>query len=128
MPDSTQRFSNRVDNYAKYRPGYPQGVIELLLDNGNLTADSVIADIGSGTGIFTELLLNERYTVYAVEPNDAMRNAADGSKARATQEKNDTAIEEGAAVPISNDSRKKQEAAPENAPGNSAIPDLPNLR
>jgi len=77
MPDSTQRFSNRVDNYAKYRPGYPKGVIELLRDKGSLTADWVIADIGSGTGIFTELLLDEGFTVYAVEPNDAMRNAAD---------------------------------------------------
>jgi SAM-dependent methyltransferase len=77
MPNSTQRFSNRVDNYIKYRPGYPAEVLKLLRVNGNLPIDGCIADIGSGTGIFTKLLLDEGYTVYAVEPNDAMRSAAD---------------------------------------------------
>lgn len=77
MSDSTQRFTNRVDNYTKYRPGYPDEVMAMLRQAGNLSGHSKIADIGSGTGIFTLLLLNEGYTVYAVEPNEAMRNAAD---------------------------------------------------
>lgn len=79
MADPTQRFSNRVDNYTKYRPGYPPGVLDLLRTDGGLNNRSVVADIGSGTGIFTKLLLDEGYTVYAVEPNDAMRLAADES-------------------------------------------------
>jgi len=77
MNDSTQRFSNRVDNYTKYRPGYPDEVLTLLRQEGGLSGQSKVADIGSGTGIFTLLLLNEGYAVYAVEPNDAMRDAAD---------------------------------------------------
>lgn len=77
MSDSTQRFSNRVDNYTKYRPGYPDEVLLFLKQEGHLTTQAKIADIGSGTGIFTLLLLNKGYTVYAVEPNDAMRYAAD---------------------------------------------------
>jgi SAM-dependent methyltransferase len=77
MPKSTQRFSNRVDNYIKYRPGYPIGVLQLLRDCGGLSNKAVIADIGSGTGIFTKLLLDEGYIVYAVEPNQDMRQAAD---------------------------------------------------
>jgi len=74
--DPTIRFSNRVDNYIKYRPGYPPQVLEYLKEACGLSAGSVIADIGAGTGIFTKLLLDEGYTVYAVEPNKPMRDAA----------------------------------------------------
>jgi len=74
--DPTKRFSDRVDNYVKYRPGYPTQVLEYLKDKGNLSARSIIADIGAGTGIFTKLLLDQGYTVYAVEPNAPMRDAA----------------------------------------------------
>lgn len=79
MTGSTQRFTNRVDNYTKYRPGYPNAVLQLLRTSGHLSANAVVADVGSGTGIFTKLLLDEGYTVYAVEPNGAMRQAADDS-------------------------------------------------
>jgi ubiquinone/menaquinone biosynthesis C-methylase UbiE len=75
--DSTLRFSNRVANYAKYRPGYPDKVLDYLQQECHLTTGSVIADVGSGTGIFTKLLLDRGYTVYAVEPNDAMRHEAE---------------------------------------------------
>ncbi len=51
MSDTVNRFSNRVENYVKYRPGYPSEVLETFRDEMNLTKDSVIADIGSGTGI-----------------------------------------------------------------------------
>ena len=77
MPsDSTKRFSDRVDNYIKFRPGYPPEVLSFLKQECNLNADSVIADVGAGTGIFTKLLLDEGYKVYAVEPNQPMRDAA----------------------------------------------------
>lgn len=75
--DSTVRFSNRVDNYAKYRPSYPGKVLDHLQHECHLSQESVIADIGSGTGIFTKLLLERCYTVYAVEPNDSMRLEAE---------------------------------------------------
>lgn len=76
MTSSTLRFSNRVANYIKYRPGYPEEVLVFLREKAGLTTDSLIADVGSGTGIFTKLLLDKGYTVYAVEPNDAMRKSS----------------------------------------------------
>lgn len=75
--DSTQRFSRRVENYVKYRPSYPQEIIAALQQACGLTSDSVVADVGSGTGIFAELLLRNGNTVYGIEPNQAMRAAGD---------------------------------------------------
>jgi len=76
MNDSTKRFTDRVNNYAKYRPGYPKSVLKLLHDKCSLTVNTKIADVGSGTGIFSRMLLDDGYTVYAIEPNDAMRRFA----------------------------------------------------
>jgi ubiquinone/menaquinone biosynthesis C-methylase UbiE len=74
---STERFSNRVDDYDKYRPSYPKGVLDVLSREAHLKPSAVIADVGSGTGILTELLLDHGNTVYAVEPNAPMRQAAE---------------------------------------------------
>ena len=73
----TERFTNRVDNYTKYRPTYPKEVITLLTNKLALNKGAVIADVGSGTGIFSELLLNEGHKVFGVEPNAAMRLEAE---------------------------------------------------
>jgi len=75
--DSTQRFSSRVDNYARYRPGYPTEVMELLRHECGLTPDSIVADVASGTGIFTRMLLQNGSRVYGVEPNAKMREAGE---------------------------------------------------
>ena len=75
--DSTQRFSSRVENYVRYRPSYPKEVIETLVGECGLTRDSVIADIASGTGIFTKLLLEHGNPVFGVEPNPDMRRAGE---------------------------------------------------
>ena len=77
MLDPTKRFSNRVENYLKYRPGYPAGVIDLLKSECGLTAASVIADLGSGTGLLSELFLKEGNKVFCVEPNAEMRFAGE---------------------------------------------------
>lgn len=77
MNDSTQRFSDRVEAYVKYRPGYPAELVPQLLGQTGLDADAVAADIGSGTGIFTARLLEQGLDVYAVEPNQPMRAAAE---------------------------------------------------
>ena len=74
--DPTSRFSDRVELYQRYRPGYPQGVIDLLRRECGLASGAVVADIGSGTGIFTRLLLAADAQVIAVEPNAEMRHAA----------------------------------------------------
>lgn len=77
MKSTVERFSNRVGNYVKYRPGYPREVLTFFRDELNLTANAVVADIGSGTGISTKLLLENGGKVFGVEPNAAMRHAAE---------------------------------------------------
>ena len=75
--DSTQRFSSRVENYVRYRPGYPPAIVDLLTKECDLSQSSVIADIAFGTGIFTELLLKNGNRVFGVEPNLDMRRAGE---------------------------------------------------
>ncbi len=77
--DTVARFDKRVENYVKYRPSYPSAAIDFLERECRLTQDSVIADIGSGTGIFSKLLLDQGFQVIGVEPGDAMRAAAEAS-------------------------------------------------
>jgi ubiquinone/menaquinone biosynthesis C-methylase UbiE len=77
MSDPLTRFSSRSDNYARFRPSYPAAVIEILKSKCGLNEASVIADLGSGTGILSELLLKNGNSVLAVEPNAAMRKTAE---------------------------------------------------
>jgi SAM-dependent methyltransferase len=83
--DPTKRFSNRVENYLKYRPSYPGEIITLLRSECSLTPQSVVADIGSGTGFMAELFLKNGNQVLGVEPNAEMRAA--GEKVLAKYEK-----------------------------------------
>jgi SAM-dependent methyltransferase len=73
----TQRFSSRVDNYVRYRPGYPPEVLDLLKQESGLRSESVVADIAFGTGIFTRMLLENGNRVFGVEPNAEMRRAGE---------------------------------------------------
>src|SRR5215470_13340205 len=73
----TQRFSSRVGNYSRFRPSYPAEVLEILNQECALAPESVIADVGFGTGIFTRLLLENGNRVFGIEPNDAMRMAGE---------------------------------------------------
>ena len=74
---STERFSSRVDAYQKYRPDYPASLVAEIRKQTGLDGPAVVADVGSGTGIFTRLLLQAGFEVYAVEPNREMRAAAE---------------------------------------------------
>ena len=76
MQKATERFSDRVSNYHNYRPSYPLKLVEVLIEECGLNANSVIADIGSGTGKLPELLLAKNLRVTGVEPNNEMRDAA----------------------------------------------------
>ncbi len=76
-PAPTQRFTTRVDNYVRYRPSYPPAALALLEEHCGLNAQAVVADVGSGTGILTRLLLASGAQVIGVEPNDGMREAAE---------------------------------------------------
>ena len=73
----TNRFDGKGELYAKARPKYALGLFDYLKTTLNIPAGSVFADVGSGTGIFTEQLLNCGYKVYAVEPNEDMRRKAE---------------------------------------------------
>jgi len=79
MPASnaTSRFSDRVENYIRYRPGYPAEALHTLKKECALTPAHMIADVASGTGIWTRMLLENSNTVFAVEPNVDMREAGE---------------------------------------------------
>ena len=75
--NSIHRFSSRVDSYVRFRPSYPNQIIDTLERDCGFTKDSIVADIASGTGIFTKLLLEHGNRVFGVEPNAEMRNAGE---------------------------------------------------
>lgn len=77
MLDPTKRFSNRVENYLKYRPSYPPEILPLFESECGLTSESIIADVGSGTGLLTELFLKNGNPVFGIEPNLEMRTAGE---------------------------------------------------
>ena len=73
---STERFSNRVADYVRYRPTYPTAMVDWLRKAHGVTPDWRVADIGAGTGISSKMFLDASHSVIAVEPNAAMRSAA----------------------------------------------------
>ncbi len=77
--DNTKKFDNKAADYSKGRPSYPVELFAFLEERFGLDGNSTVADIGSGTGIFTELLAKICGKVYAVEPNADMRGAAKAS-------------------------------------------------
>lgn len=97
--DPTKRFSSRVDNYVRYRPGYPDEVLDLLAQECGLGPGSSVADVGSGTGISTRLLLKSGAFVYGVEPNHAMRAAAESEFAGNPRFKSVDAAAEATTLP-----------------------------
>jgi SAM-dependent methyltransferase len=72
--EPTTRFSARAPYYHRYRPRYPRAILDVLETHG-LTPQAVVADVGAGTGISSELFLDYGCPVYAVEPNAEMRAA-----------------------------------------------------
>lgn len=75
--DAKQRFSNRAADYARYRPGYPDAVLDVLRSECGLLPGHAIADIGSGTGLLSKLFLKNGNRVYGIEPNKDMRTAGE---------------------------------------------------
>ena len=72
-----QRFSSRVENYVKYRPHYPAQIIDVLTGEIGLLETWLVADVGSGTGISSEIFLRNGNRVYGIEPNKEMREAGE---------------------------------------------------
>ncbi len=75
--NAKQRFSNRVEDYVRYRPAYPPEVLKFLNDSCHLHPKHLIADIGSGTGLLSKLFLENGNHVYGVEPNAEMQLAGE---------------------------------------------------
>lgn len=80
--DSRDRFAGRVEDYVRARPSYPRTLLDDLLAAGVLFPGAVVADIGSGTGISTELFLAGGFETVGVEPNAPMRAAAEYALAK----------------------------------------------
>jgi SAM-dependent methyltransferase len=72
-----ERFSDRVGDYVRYRPGYPRELVAVLQSECGLTSEAVVADIGCGPGNLAILFLENGNTVFGVEPNAAMRAAGE---------------------------------------------------
>lgn len=77
MKNHTNRFTGRVENYAKYRPSYPEQIIPLLEKKIGFDPFKDIADIGCGTGFLSRVFLNNGNIVFGVEPNREMRDMAE---------------------------------------------------
>jgi SAM-dependent methyltransferase len=73
---TADRFSNRVANYVKFRPGYPTAMMNLFTERLGLTRDSSVADIGCGPGNSSVPFVEFGCRVFGVEPNEPMRRAA----------------------------------------------------
>jgi len=72
----TTRFSDRADDYVRYRPDYPGAAIDHVLSGLGSASDLTAADVGAGTGISARMLADRRVRVIAIEPNAEMRAAA----------------------------------------------------
>ncbi|MGE3316407.1 MAG: class I SAM-dependent methyltransferase, partial [Planctomycetaceae bacterium] len=75
--NSTQRFSDRLENYVRYRPGYPDAVVSILAEQFSWSGPQTVADVGSGTGFSSELFLRLGHSVIGIEPNQPMREAGE---------------------------------------------------
>lgn len=71
------RFSDRAEDYARFRPTYPIAAIAVILDGLGHPADLIAADLGAGTGISSRLLANQGFQVWAIEPNESMQQTAE---------------------------------------------------
>ena len=76
-PDGASRFTDRVDDYVRWRPGYPPQVLEALRTDLGLLPAHVVADVGSGTGLLSRLFVDNGNVVHGVEPNRAMSAVAE---------------------------------------------------
>jgi SAM-dependent methyltransferase len=77
VSDPTSRFSDRVQDYVRWRPGYPPEVLEALRTDLGLQPAHVVADVGSGTGLLSRLFVENGNVVYGVEPNREMAAVAE---------------------------------------------------
>lgn len=70
----TELFTNKAEIYEFGRPSYPDALLAFMKDQFSINEQTVVADVGAGTGKFTEKLLDLGCKVVAIEPNHAMAN------------------------------------------------------
>jgi SAM-dependent methyltransferase len=68
-------FGRRSDAYERWRPGYPQAVVDLLVERAGLGEGRWVADLAAGTGKLTRQLMATGARCVAVEPSADMRRA-----------------------------------------------------
>jgi SAM-dependent methyltransferase len=73
----TTRFATKAEYYARYRPSYPTHILDTLEQEWDFSAQNIIVDIGSGTGIGSQMFLDNDNVVHGVEPNTDMRSFAE---------------------------------------------------
>jgi 16S rRNA A1518/A1519 N6-dimethyltransferase RsmA/KsgA/DIM1 with predicted DNA glycosylase/AP lyase activity len=79
LVDLRNRFSKRTENYDKYRARYPDALTSYLKSELGFSEKSIVADIGSGTGILSEMFLRNGNILLGVEPNEGMRKIAEAN-------------------------------------------------
>jgi SAM-dependent methyltransferase len=79
---STERFTSRVEEYRRFRPGYPAAIVDLLEKECGLTSAARVVDVAAGTGLLSEIFLDPGYAVEAVEPNEKMRSVCETLRER----------------------------------------------
>ncbi len=97
--DNTKKFTGKAEFYTQGRPRYPKEFIDYLYGEAGFTAESIVADIGSGTGIFTREILERGSLVYAVEPNADMRAVAEADLSGFTNYRSVNAAAESTGLP-----------------------------
>jgi ubiquinone/menaquinone biosynthesis C-methylase UbiE len=76
--DPKEKFTRRAGDYVRYRPSYPNAILEPLRGKCGFSAQSAVADIASGTGLLAEVFLRNGNAVIGIEPNATMRRAGEG--------------------------------------------------
>jgi len=76
MLDPVDRFTPAAEEYARFRPDYPEDVVRICARHAGLNSADTVVDVGCGTGIASRLFARHGYHVIGVEPNEAMRACA----------------------------------------------------
>ncbi len=76
--DSTRLYTNKAVIYAQSRPDYAPEAFTAFQEVVKLPPQSVVLDVGSGTGMLTRHMLDHYETIYALEPTTEMRLIAEG--------------------------------------------------
>src|SRR5947208_450110 len=74
--DPLGRFTGLAGDYARHRPQYPAAAVDFIISRAGLGPQSLVVDVGAGTGISTRLFARRGLRVVGVEPNDDMRRRA----------------------------------------------------